>query len=167
MHDGCLTRSYLAVEWSVTNTWLTIALWPVRDQIKQSAEMMQAESGLAPGQLRPAKKHTTGRGWRAATACCFAQGKGFGRRLMILDRAACKAWLQTMTSPKGKGLLSALHLQHLPVRGFWRPGVVMRIAGIGFTADAAGHDTQPVHCGYLIMQTSNKANRGGNRASLS
>jgi hypothetical protein len=30
MHNGCLTRSYLAVEWSVTNTWLTIALWPVR-----------------------------------------------------------------------------------------------------------------------------------------
>jgi len=25
MHNGCLTRSYLAVEWSVT-----IALWPVR-----------------------------------------------------------------------------------------------------------------------------------------
>jgi hypothetical protein len=30
MRNGCLTRSDLAVEWSVTNTWLTIALWPVR-----------------------------------------------------------------------------------------------------------------------------------------
>jgi hypothetical protein len=29
MHNGCLTRFYLAVEWSVTTTWLTIALWPV------------------------------------------------------------------------------------------------------------------------------------------
>jgi hypothetical protein len=29
MHNGCLTHSYLAVGWSVTNTCLTIALWPV------------------------------------------------------------------------------------------------------------------------------------------
>jgi len=30
MHNGCFTRCYFAVGWSVTNTWLTIALWPVR-----------------------------------------------------------------------------------------------------------------------------------------
>jgi hypothetical protein len=47
-------RSYLAVGWSVTNAWLTMALWPVRSLGRQGSEVDRGSKG-AKGEVGLAK----------------------------------------------------------------------------------------------------------------